>query len=64
MEEFTHDIIEITQEIYSKGEDEEESKPVNSKKRIKLHTIESKLKIIKYSKENNRKTDCIKFQIP
>ena len=64
MEEINHDTIEVTKEIFSEGEDEEEeSKPVNNKAGTKLHTIESKLKSIKYANENNRKSACIKFQV-
>ena len=62
MEDFEQDIIEITKETYS--EEEEESKPQNNKKGVKLHTIESKLKIIKYAKEKNRKSACMEYQIP
>jgi len=62
MEDFEQDIIEITKETYS--EEEEESKPQNNKKGVKLHTIESKLKIIKCAKETNRKYACLKYQIP
>ena len=64
MEDIAQDVIEITKETYSEEENEEESKPINNKKGVKLHTIESKLKIIKYAKENNRKSACIKYQMP
>ena len=40
MEEINHDTIEVTKEIFSEGEDEEEeSKPVNNKAGTKLHNI-------------------------
>lgn len=64
MEDYAQDTIEITKETYSEEEDEQELKQPNNKKGVKLHTIESKLKIIKYAKENDRKSASLKYQIP
>ena len=61
--------VDITEEQYSFSDEEEEENEVikeqpNRKKGVVLHTIKSKLKIIKYEKEHSQKSFSIKFGIP
>ena len=64
--EFDEDIIDVKMEIYSdeSSEDNQYANPKNNKKGTKLHTIQSKIKIIKYAKENTDKQAIIKYGIP
>ena len=63
-EQETLDIIKEENVSEEEGSEEEESNIINNKKNTKLHTIASKLKIIKFAKENTRKEACIKYNIP
>ena len=64
-DENEEDNLIILNEVESNSDFEEEpKKPLNNKSGTRLHTIESKLKIIKYAKEHSRKEACNKFSIP
>ena len=64
-DENEEDNLIILNEVESDSDFEEEAKkPLNNKFGTRLHTIESKLKIIKYAKEYSRKEACNKFSIP
>ena len=64
------DIIEIFQEEENNDFDEDLNEENNvsisqyNKKGKKLHTIQSKIKIIKYAKENSRIDAIKKFNVP
>ena len=57
------DIIKEETVSEEEGSEEEESNIINNNKNTKLHTIASKIKIIKFAKENTRKEACIKYNI-
>lgn len=66
--ESKEDIIDAKIEI-SPNESSEDNQnqnvfPKNNKKGTKLHTIHSKLKLIKYVKENTDKKAIIKYGVP
>lgn len=67
LEESDQESLEIIKEesvSEEEGSEEEVSNVRNNKKNTKLHTIASKIKIIKFAKENTRKKACIKYNIP
>ena len=63
--ENSDDTLEIIKEIDSENDLEEPlNKKSSNKTGAKLHTINSKLKIIKYAKENSQIKASIKYGIP
>ena len=65
LKENKEDSFEILKEVQSDSDPEEEAeKKVNNKSGVKVHTIASKLKIIKYAKEHSRREACNKFAVP
>ena len=63
---FKEDIIEVKIEKSSDKSSEDNQKVIskNNKKDTKLHTLQYKLKIIKYAKENTDKQTIINYGVP
>ena len=77
MENVPSEYIDITEEIEDSGDSQEDIKEIeikdqtkkevikkNNKKGVKIHSISSKLKIIKFAEKNGRVRACDEYNIP